>query len=712
MAYIYDKKEEKTGIQTNSNFTREIDYQNDFAMVYTSPAKVKEFIDAYGNAGYITHLMTGLAWGHYQDYLDGEWDGINHWEDAQKNPTGQIYYHGGGVPYMVPTVSFGYYQIERLKVAVDNGVEAIYLEEPEFWSGEGYSESFKREFEIVYNRPWQPYEEDPTECFDVCKLMAQMYFRSVERIAESLKNYAKNKYGRYLRVYVATHSLINYTQWGIMSPEALFTASPYIDGYIAQIWTGTSRVANRYKGVVAERTFETAFLEYGIMQELVRGTDKKMWFLHDPVEDDPRHDWDDFRFNYRKTVAASLFHPAVDSYEICPWPDRVFNGMYPLEREFGKPEENALAIPEDYRTILGNTFNMLGDMEKVNVGFEGVDFKIGFLLANSMLYQRRVPKKVRDSSEILQQASTSTMCDVYGIALPLLKKGLPIRPVQLDNARNIPNYFDDYQVLVLSYEFMKPESPDLNLSLAMWVMNGGTLVYIGDGSDCYHDIPLWWKDKYKNPAEHLFECMNLPMNPEDGVYKVGKGTVSILKRRPAFLAHTEEGAEAVFKATDDALCKMGYKFTPKNYFLMHRGHYVIAACLNESVSDDSLVLKGRYIDMTDAKFAFNNEISVPVGEERILFDLDTIKSDELRIIGTSLRAFSMEQKDDGFNLTVKGSAELNAEICLYIPKLVTDVKASCNGEPLDISWDIDKENSLLRISLKSEGSKIEIIGLW
>ena len=32
---------------------------------------------------YVIHLMTGIAWGHYQDYLYGKWDGREHWDEAQ-----------------------------------------------------------------------------------------------------------------------------------------------------------------------------------------------------------------------------------------------------------------------------------------------------------------------------------------------------------------------------------------------------------------------------------------------------------------------------------------------------------------------------------------------------------------------------------------------------------------------------------------------------
>ena len=40
--------------------------------------------------------------------------------------------------------SFADYLTEKLKPAVDAGVEAIHLEEPEYWANGGYSEAFKK----------------------------------------------------------------------------------------------------------------------------------------------------------------------------------------------------------------------------------------------------------------------------------------------------------------------------------------------------------------------------------------------------------------------------------------------------------------------------------------------------------------------------------------------------------------------------------------
>ena len=80
------------------------------------------------------------------------------------------------------------------------------------------------------------------------------------------------------------------------------------------------------------------------MQELVRGSTRRMWFLHDPVEDDPKHDWNDYRTNYIGTLVASLLQPEVSRYEVAPWPSRVFLGKFPDN------SPAAQGIPADYAT--------------------------------------------------------------------------------------------------------------------------------------------------------------------------------------------------------------------------------------------------------------------------------------------------------------------------------------------------------------------------
>ncbi|MDF2719316.1 MAG: hypothetical protein K0R28_6241, partial [Paenibacillus sp.] len=338
---------EWTGFQESRPYGPKYDLRTDFVMVYGISNDLPERIEGWKLANYTIHLMTGVSWGQYQDYLYGRFDGRDHWDEAQTDRYGKHLLHGKDVPYMVPTISFAEYLASHIKRAIDCGVEAIHMEEPEFWAASGYSEAFKREWLNYYGEDWIPPHSSPDAQYRASKLKAAMYYRALDRICGQMKEYSLATYGRTVRFYVPTHSLINYTQWRIISPEALLVSMPACDGFIAQIWTGTARTPNVYKGVRRERTFETAYLEYGIMQELTRGTGREMWFLHDPIEDNPRYSWSDYRKNYRSTVVASLLHPGVNQYEVCPWPRRVFEGTYPTEDGQGKE-----SIPGDYATVL------------------------------------------------------------------------------------------------------------------------------------------------------------------------------------------------------------------------------------------------------------------------------------------------------------------------------------------------------------------------
>ena len=63
---------------------------------------------------------------------------------------------------------------------------------------------------------------------------------------------------------------------------------------------------------------------YDYFTQLTVESDKKLWLLVDPVEDDPKHKWSEFAQWYKHCIAAMLLMDDVDSYEIMPWPDRIF----------------------------------------------------------------------------------------------------------------------------------------------------------------------------------------------------------------------------------------------------------------------------------------------------------------------------------------------------------------------------------------------------
>ena len=48
--------------------------------------KLPDRIKTWRDRGYRIHVMTGVSWGHYQDYLYGRFDGINHEDDESSKP--------------------------------------------------------------------------------------------------------------------------------------------------------------------------------------------------------------------------------------------------------------------------------------------------------------------------------------------------------------------------------------------------------------------------------------------------------------------------------------------------------------------------------------------------------------------------------------------------------------------------------------------------
>jgi hypothetical protein len=308
------------------------------AVCYGIEANIGERIAQWKAQGYIPHLMTGVSWGRYQDYLYGRFDGVNHVDEAQKDRAGRVISHGGDVYYMSPGESFGKFLCLGVKRAMDAGAEAIHLEEPEFWVRAGYSEGFKREWKAYYKEDWIAPHTSPDAQYRASELKYYLYRRALKQVFDFVKaEHART--GRHVKCYVPTHSLINYAHWKIVSPESSLIQVG-ADGFIAQVWTGTARTPNVYRGIKKERTFEAAFFEYGAMMNVVQASGGTVWFLNDPIEDNPDHSWEDYRTNWESTLTASLLWPQVWRFEVMPWPERIFRGRYPtVDKSRRKPGE-------------------------------------------------------------------------------------------------------------------------------------------------------------------------------------------------------------------------------------------------------------------------------------------------------------------------------------------------------------------------------------
>lgn len=653
---------ERTCFQTGASWGTNTDLRSDVAIVYGIDTNMPQRIQSWRERGYRIHLMTGVSWGNYQDFLYGRFDGINHEDEAQTVSDGRKSSHGGDVYYMCPSTNYGKFLCVGVQRALDAGVEAIHLEEPEFWVNAGYSEGFKREWKSYYGEPWQAPHTSPDSQWRASKLKYFLYRRALQQVFEYVQDYNKRT-GKHVRCYVPTHSLLNYAHWSIVSPESSLARIEGCDGYIAQVWTGTSRTPNMYRGKLKERTFETAFLEYGVMQNLVRGTGRSVWYLNDPIEDNPNHDWNDYQRNWECTLTASLLNPDVWQFEVAPWPERIFRGRYPKS---AKPEDRK-SIPPAYATELQTVMNALNDMKQDKVKWDCGSTGIGVLAGDSLMFQRGAPTP-----------SDEHMSHIYGLAMPLLKRGVPVTPVQLENV-TLPHYLDDFHVLFLTYQGMKPLSPEVHAGLADWVKQGGALVVCDDDSDPFNAVREWWNSDgrhYKTPREHLFEQLGFKNDAEKAKtdaagqtqWTFGKGSVIWLRENPAKLASRAQGDEIVIALAKQASKTAKLDWRETNYLLLQRGPYVIAAGLDESISGEPKILKGRFVNLFDSELAVQNTIRLEPGSRYYLVDLDFATRQTPQVIASACKTLVTAQEDKSLTLAVEGVAQTPGKVLFYTEK--------------------------------------------
>ena len=660
--------QEKTTFQTSGPWKPVTDIRSDLVMVYGAndnpQMTFRERVDSWRKRGYTTHFMTGIAWGGYQDYFTGKWDGKWHLDEGQKTMQGDTIWHGNLIPYIIPTKNYlTYFKERHIKPVIDAGIDAIFLEEPEFWARGGYSEAFKREWQDYYGFPWRPQHESAENTYLSNKLKYYLYYRALDEAFTYAKEYGREK-GLSVRCYVPTHSLINYSQWHIVSPEASLASMKSCDGYIAQVWTGTSRVPNYFNGKAKERVFETAFLEYGCMESMTRPTGRKMFFLTDPIEDGVK-DWEDYKRNYQATFTAQLLYPQIADYEVMPWPDRIYERLYKVSAD---SEEKTL-IPRFYSTQMQVMINTLNDMPLSQNRVSGSQ-GISVLMANSLMFQC--------SPQPVEGYDDPQLSNFFGEALPLLKRGIPVSITHLENV-GYPDTWKDVRVLLMSYSNMKPLSPEAHTHLAKWVKNGGFIVYSGKDDDPYQGVQEWWNQggmHYAAPSEHLFSLMGIPEKAKEGTYKYGKGKVFVLRHDPKEYV-LEEGGDKMFVAT---VAKAYGRLQQKNSFFLERGPYTLAAVLDEGVvSDEPLVLKGDYINLFSPELTYHSEFVVQPGTQAYLFDLSKLDKKRPQVIASASRQYDEKETTDGFSFISKSPLNTTNIICLYLPKDYQLAQVSCTN---------------------------------
>jgi hypothetical protein len=322
--------------------------------------------------------------------------------------------------------------------------------------------------------------------------------------------------------------------------------------------------------------------------------------------------------------------------------------------------------------------NALNDLNQTRVEWQCGTDGLGVLVSDSLMFERGEPAP-----------SDSHLGNVYGLALPFLKRGMPITPVQLENVP-LPDYLKGFHVLLVSYNGMKPLKPDVHSALASWVKQGGALVVVDDDTDPFNAVHEWWNSNglsFNTPRVHLFEQLGLQdksFDSPDQPLRVGKGGVIWLHRNPVEFTASAENEEMLVQAVKAAAKASGLKWRETNHLLLRRGPYVIAAGLEESLNNEPLVLSGRFINLLDPELQLTNRVSVAPGARYFLLDLSQRAGEQPVVLASACKALATGKGPGKLTLTIEGVEGTPGVVLMYWPGEAPG-NFTLEGKPLEVA---------------------------
>ncbi|MFO7783501.1 MAG: hypothetical protein R6V25_02630 [Desulfatiglandales bacterium] len=431
-------------------------------------------------------------------------------------------------------------------------------------------------------------------------------------------------------------------------------------------------------------------------------TGRKMYFLTDPIEDWPR-DWADYKKNYQATFTAQLLYPNIANYEVMPWPNRIYQGLYKTSADSDQKER----IPRFYSTQMQVMINALNHMPLSDNKLSGSQ-GIRVLMSNTLMFQR---------FPIHEGYQEPQLSNFYGQALPFLKRGVPVKTMHLENV-GYADSWNNTKILLMSYSNMKPLSPEGHDHIATWVKNGGVLVYCGRDRDPFQNVQEWWNtggNDYETASAHLFEKLNIPSGKKEGAYEYGKGTVYIIRKDPKeFVMEAEKDEEliGVVKELYEQEANAG-QLRFKNNFYLERGVYDLIAVLDESVSEEPYVQYGRLIDLFDPELPVLTEKKVDPGKQAFLLNLDRVKNPGTpQVLASASRVYDEGIKKGNYEFVTKSPLNTTNVMRVLTPGKPENVTViDQNGtEITDFEWQWDEKSSTSRLKFENhpDGIKVQI----
>jgi hypothetical protein len=684
----------RTCFQTNVPYDPRLAIAVDAVIVHRHGDKLDSLrgaISSWREKGYRVGRMFFADSDAANAYWTGKWDGTPHPGDVERNAKDEVVKCAGVRPYMLPTDGWIRYLEEMARQSIEAGAEAVLPEEPLAHVDTGYEQAFRDLWTARYGRPWQPESASAEARFLTAQLKNELYIELERRLAAATRARAV-ELGRRVPFVLPIHGLYSNVAAHLVAPLGTSIGIDGVDGYIGQVWTGPVNWALSHYDSPGKTFFDSAYVLYDYFAALVAGTGKKLWLLSDPVEDDPNHQWPEFEVWYRHCVVAELLQKEVDSYEVMPWPDRIFLPGYGTGG--GTP------APERFRIAILSAIQALQEMPRGGEWLPPAPTAgIGVVVADTVLWEKEPFPPLQG---------------IYGLFMPLVHAGVPVSACILERARQ-GNYLSRFQVLVLSYEFLKPLDGDVHRALATWVGDGGALIILGPAEDLAGPDFWWRKAGFPSPLHHLISTLGLPpeLAERDGERSMGAGRIYRRVASPRKFGDPAAARAEYLALLDQALKERGNPdgLRMPGGFALKRGPFRIA-----HAGSAPLALAGSLIDVFDPELPLLDGARLEPGASGLYREVSDPPGGgpsgkaAPRILHATHRLISQSFADGTLKAVVRGPAETPAVLRVHRAgrQLGTIAARGVGGKELPLETRDDGPTLRIRFPNDPLGATLEI----
>ena len=676
----------KTMFQTNVGYDPRLAIAVDGVVVHRHGAPkddVARWIGSWKEHGFMVGRMFFADSDGSNEYWKGKWDGTPHEDEVERRADGKVVLCSGVRPYMLPTEGWIRYLEEMAVESIDAGADAILPEEPLAHVNTGYEEAFRKLWVIRYGREWEPESSSAEARFMTARLKNELYIELERRLAKAVERRGQ-ELGRDITFVLPIHSIYSNVAAKLVAPLGTSTGIEGVDGYIGQVWTGPVNWAAHHYDSPDRSFFGSAYLLYDYFVQLAVASDRKLWLLVDPVEDNPEHEWSEFEEWYRHCVAAQLMLPEVDAFEVMPWPDRIFLPGYRMAS--GTP------APERFRVIVLSATQVMqevparGEWEPSGEGGAGVvpTEGVGVAMADTLMWET-------EPFPSLQPA--------YGMLMPLVQAGVPVSTCVTERIGEA-DYISRFKTIVLSYEAWKPADAEMNGPLAKWVKGGGSLIVLGGGDDYEGESFCWRKDGHATPLHQMMAELGIREVDENGDHAVGRGWVLRRTISPRRFGDPAIARDVYLPLVAAGLTRAGGgELTTPGAFCLRRGPFVVAHATREAVK-----LRGKYVNLFEPDLPVVEEVVVEPGTSGVYRDVAATiaaKGEGNRrpcILHTTHRLMSEQYRSGVLRAVVRGPAETPAVVRVFTAdRTVRDmVVRDDSGNKLEVKWSEEGSTVLAR----------------